>query len=154
MKIKLLAVGTRPPGWVRDAVQEFGKRFPKALGVEVLAVAASKHHKDVQKFMQAEAEQLLAAIAPSDWVICLDERGKEISSKGFAQALQTWQLNGRDVVLVIGGANGLAPSIKARADQTWSLSQLTLPHYLVRVLLLEALYRAWTISTGHPYHRE
>lgn len=104
--------------------------------------------------LQEEATRLIAAIPRGSCVWVLDEHGKDYTSPALAQQLEAWRQNGRDLALIIGGADGLAPDIKQRATGVWSLSRLTLPHALVRVLVVEQLYRAWTLLMGHPYHRD
>ncbi|MEC7078054.1 MAG: 23S rRNA (pseudouridine(1915)-N(3))-methyltransferase RlmH, partial [Pseudomonadota bacterium] len=110
--------------------------------------------QDSSKINELEAKKILEKIHSSDWVIALDERGRHYSSPAIAKELEGWRELGKDVVFIVGGANGLAPELLERADQQLSLSSLTFPHYLVRVLIAETLYRAWSISIGHPYHRQ
>ncbi len=153
MKLRLLAVGHKPPVWVSQAFTEYAKRFPKDMPLELVQIPAARHHGDPVKFVREEGEKILSHVHKSDRLIALDERGKTISSAGLAGKLEAWRRQGANVCIAVGGADGLAPRVQARADESLSLSALTLPHYLVRVMAAEALYRAWTINTGHPYHR-
>lgn len=156
MHIRLLAVGDRQPAWVDDAFQKYIARLPRdwKFRLDTLATVRRGKNDKSQKAMLAEGEQLLAKLQPDEQVVLLDERGKQLTSKGLADRLADWQSDGRNVCLVIGGPDGVSDAVKQRADFTWSLSQLTLPHGMARVLLAEQLYRAWSLQTGHPYHRE
>lgn len=155
MHIKVLAVGTKMPAWVEQGVSEYSKRLPAELKFDIRELALGKRGKgaDVARAIRTEGEQMLAAIAADDYVVALDVLGKPWSTEQLAGQLQQWQMAGRNVCLLVGGPDGLAPSCLQRADQRWSLSALTLPHPLVRVILAEQLYRAWTINNNHPYHR-
>ncbi len=155
MRIQLLAVGRRMPAWVDAGYADFVKRMPPECRLELKEIEPGTRGKgrDPARAMADEAERLLAAIPKSAQVITLDERGREWSSVELAQRLQAWMLDGRDVALLVGGADGLAPEVKSRAESSWSLSKLTLPHALVRVLVAEQLYRAISILKNHPYHR-
>ncbi|MEQ9452700.1 MAG: 23S rRNA (pseudouridine(1915)-N(3))-methyltransferase RlmH [Pseudomonadales bacterium] len=153
MKLKILSVGNRSPQWVRDGVAEYSKRMPRELKVELVEIGPGKHHKDPAKFKADEGLKMMSAISESAWVVSLDERGEQVSSTQLADRMNKWQALGRDVVFAIGGSDGLDASVLSRADESIALSALTLPHYLVRVVLTETLYRAWTINQGHPYHR-
>ena len=155
MRLVLAAVGQRQPGWADAAYEDFAKRFPPEMRLELKAVKAEpRGSKTAEQLMAAEATRLEAAVPKGARRVVLDERGEHISTAQLAQRLQTWQRDGRDVVIFIGGPDGLHPDLKARADDTLRLSDLTLPHAFVRVLLAEALYRAWTVMVNHPYHRE
>ncbi|MBS0443760.1 MAG: 23S rRNA (pseudouridine(1915)-N(3))-methyltransferase RlmH [Proteobacteria bacterium] len=155
MRLVLAAVGQRPPGWADAAYEDFAKRFPPEMRLELKAVKAEpRGSKTAEQLMAAEAVRLEAAVPKGARRVVLDERGERISTAQLAQKLQAWQRDGRDVVIFIGGPDGLHPDLKARADDTLRLSDLTLPHAFVRVLLAEALYRAWTVMVNHPYHRE
>ena len=155
MRIHLLAVGRRMPEWVRTGFAEFAQRLPPECRLELKEIEPGERGKgrDPSRAMTEEGARLLATLPKSVQVIALDERGKEWSSAELAQRLQAWMQDGRDIALLIGGADGLAPEVTARADVRWSLSKLTLPHALVRVLAAEQLYRAWSILKNHPYHR-
>ncbi|WP_298831581.1 23S rRNA (pseudouridine(1915)-N(3))-methyltransferase RlmH [uncultured Piscinibacter sp.] len=155
MKLVLAAVGLRQPGWADAAFEDFAKRFPPELRLLLKAVKAEpRGSKTAEQLMAAEAARLEAAAPRGARRVVLDERGERLSTAQLAQRLQAWQRDGRDVVLFVGGPDGLHPDLKAAADETLRLSDLTLPHAFVRVLLAEALYRAWTVMVNHPYHRE
>ncbi len=154
MKLRIVAIGSKAPAWVTDGVNEYARRFPRACPLALEEIAAARHQADPSKALRLESEKMLSRVAADDWAVVLDERGAACNSLMLSEKLTHWREQARDVVFLIGGANGLASSVRARADEQLSLSRLTLPHYLVRVYLAEALYRAWSISTGHPYHRE
>ncbi|QAZ38207.1 23S rRNA (pseudouridine(1915)-N(3))-methyltransferase RlmH [Methylibium sp. Pch-M] len=156
MKLALVAVGQRLPGWAETACEEYLKRFPADWRVELKAVKAEPRTqgKTVDALKAAEAQRIEAACARGVRRVVLDERGTRLTTQQLAQRLQAWQLDGRDVALLIGGPDGLADTLKDGADETLRLSDLTLPHAFARVLLTEALYRAWSVNAGHPYHRE
>ena len=155
MRIHLIAVGTRMPAWVVDAYQEYAKRLPRECTLQLVEIPLSKRRKSLGAAQAAEEEgQYLLASLPKDCtVIALDVRGNSWSTEELAVRLQDWLGSGRDVALLVGGPDGLSAACLARADLKWSLSALTYPHSLVRVVLAEQLYRAWTINSGHPYHR-
>jgi 23S rRNA (pseudouridine1915-N3)-methyltransferase len=156
MRLVLAAVGQRMPAWVETAYEDFAKRFPPEMRLELKAVKAEPRSggKTPDQLMAAEAQRLDAAIPKGARRIVLDERGSRLTTLQLAERLQAWRQDGRDVAFVVGGPDGLDPALKASADETWRLSDLTLPHAFVRVLLAEGLYRAWSVGTGHPYHRE
>lgn len=156
MRVLLVAVGQKLPAWADTACDDYLKRFPPDCRVEVRAVKTEPRNqgKPVAALLEAERERIEAQIPRDLRRVILDERGQARTTVQLAQRLQAWQADGRDVALVIGGPDGLAPSLKAGADETLRLSDLTLPHALARVLLVEALYRAWSVTVGHPYHRE
>jgi len=155
MKLLLIAVGQRQPEWVDAAYAEFAKRFPPEMRLELKAVKAEpRGSRTAQQLMAAEAERIESAIPRGACRIALDERGERVTTAALAAHLERFQRDGRDVAFLVGGPDGLDPALKAGADERWRLSDLTLPHGLVRVLLAEALYRAWTVTTHHPYHRE
>ena len=153
MKIRVISVGNKCPVWIRQGFDEYAKRMPKEMPLSLTEIAAPKHHQHSSKINQLEAKKIFERIQASDWVIALDEKGQHYSSPALARQLEDWRELGKDVVFIVGGANGLALELLERADQRLSLSALTFPHYLVRVLIAETLYRAWSISIGHPYHR-
>ena len=154
MKLVLVAVGQRQPAWADTAYAEFAKRFPPELRLELKAVKAeARGSKTPEQLMAAEAVRLEAALPKGARRVVLDERGERLTTRQLALRVKAWMGDGRDVALVVGGPDGLAAPLKASADETWRLSDLTLPHALVRVLLAEALYRAWTVLVNHPYHR-
>ncbi|HNJ84007.1 MAG TPA: 23S rRNA (pseudouridine(1915)-N(3))-methyltransferase RlmH, partial [Piscinibacter sp.] len=149
MRLVLAAVGQRQPGWADAAYEDFAKRFPPEMRLELKAVKAEpRGAKTAEQLMAAEAVRLEAAVPKGARRVVLDERGERIGTAQLAQRLQAWQRDGRDVVIFIGGPDGLHPDLKARADDTLRLSDLTLPHAFVRVLLAEALYRAWTVMVN------
>jgi len=155
MRIVVVAVGTRVAAWADDAFSEYARRMPAELRVELKAVKAEpRGSRTVAQAMAAEATRIDAAIPRGARRVCLDEHGDRVTSAALAVRLAAWQREGRDAALVIGGADGLDPALKERCDETLRLSDLTLPHALVRVVVAEALYRASTIIAGHPYHRE
>jgi 23S rRNA (pseudouridine1915-N3)-methyltransferase len=155
MKLRVVAVGHKPPAWAQTAYAEFEKRFPPEMRLELQAVKAeTRGQKTAEQLMAAEAQRLEAALPRGVRRVVLDEHGSRVTTLQLAERMKVWLHDGRDVAFVIGGPDGLAPSLKTTADETLRLSELTLPHAFVRVLLAEALYRAWTVSVNHPYHRE
>jgi 23S rRNA (pseudouridine1915-N3)-methyltransferase len=156
MRLLLASVGQKPPAWAEAAYDDFAKRFPPELKLELKAVKAEPRTsgKTAAQLMAAEAQRLEAAIPKGARRVVLDERGTRLTTLQLAERLRFWLGDGRDVVLLVGGPDGLDPALKASADETLRLSDLTLPHAFVRVLLAEALYRAWSVTTNHPYHRE
>lgn len=155
MRLLLVAVGQRQPAWADAAYEDFAKRFPPEMRLELKAVKAEpRGGKSAEQLMAAEAQRLEAALPKSVRRIVLDERGERQTTKQLAERLERWKGDGRDVAIFIGGPDGLHPDLKAKADEMLRLSDLTLPHAFVRVLLAEALYRAWSVMEGHPYHRE
>jgi 23S rRNA (pseudouridine1915-N3)-methyltransferase len=155
MKFVLAAVGQRQPAWADAAYAEFAKRFPPELRLELKAVKAEpRGSRTAEQLMAAEALRLEAAVPKGARRIVLDERGERITTLQLARRLEQWMQDGRDVAILIGGPDGLDAALKSGADDTLRLSDLTLPHAFARVLLAEALYRAWTVMTNHPYHRE
>ncbi len=155
MRIYLIAVGQRMASWVDQGYREFARRMPPECLLQLIEIPAPQRAKgaDAAKAVEREGERMLAATPRDARVIALDVRGKQWSTERLAGELERWSGDGRDVALLVGGADGLAPSCQALADETWSLSPLTLPHALVRVVVAEQIYRAWTITRGHPYHR-
>jgi 23S rRNA (pseudouridine1915-N3)-methyltransferase len=153
VKIRLLAVGRDRSGLYAPAVDEYVKRISRAARFELLELAEAKKHAGTPRAKSEEGEAILGRLRDGEWVVALDERGKERTSVELAQRLQAWRTSGRDVALVIGGSDGLAPEVLARADETLALSRLTLAHRLARLVLVEQLYRAFTILKGEPYHK-
>ncbi|MDA1063562.1 MAG: 23S rRNA (pseudouridine(1915)-N(3))-methyltransferase RlmH [Proteobacteria bacterium] len=156
MHIRLLAVGERQPSWVDDAAANYSGRFPREWKFRIDCVPTARRSKsnNAQNAMDVEAEQLLLRIKSNEQVVLLDEKGTQHSSQALATRLSEWQTDGRDLCFIIGGPDGVADACRQRADAVWSLSSLTLPHGLARVLFLEQMYRAWSLQNGHPYHRE
>ena len=154
MKLRILSVGHKMPGWVEEACKEYLKRMPREFTTEIIEIKPDKRAagKNALQVQEAESKRILEAVG-RDYLVALDEHGQEVTTLQLAERMQKWQGDGRDVALVIGGADGLHPDVKTRADWQWSLSKLTLPHGMVRVLLAEQLYRGWSVITNHPYHR-
>ncbi|WP_111414212.1 23S rRNA (pseudouridine(1915)-N(3))-methyltransferase RlmH [Billgrantia lactosivorans] len=155
MRIRLLAVGTRMPGWVSEGVEEYRKRLPRDFALEIEEIAPGQRGKnaDTARAVALEAKRIRERLRGDELTVALEVGGKPWSTERLAREAEAWRLEGRDVVLLVGGPDGLAPELSAAADRRWSLSPLTLPHPLVRVILAEQLYRAWTLMVGHPYHR-
>ena len=155
MQINLIAVGTRMPAWVDAGYNEYARRMPRECGLELIQIPLGQRTKAqaVERDMNEEEKRMLAATTKDQHVVALDIKGRSWSTEDLADQLRNWMQNGCDVSLLVGGPDGLATECLARARQHWSLSPLTLPHPLVRVLLAEQLYRAWTLLSGHPYHR-
>ena len=155
MKLLIVAVGQRVPDWAQTAWDDYAKRFPPELKVELKAVKTEpRGSKTLEALYAAERQRIEAAIPRGTRIVVLDERGSALRTQALAERLKDWQLGGDDVALVIGGPDGLEPAFRAAAHERIRLSDLTLPHAMVRVLLVEQLYRAWSINAGHPYHRE
>ena len=156
MKIKIIAVGKTMPNWVEEAYEDYVKRFSASeIKIDLIAVKAEKDSKNmpVSLLMEKEGERIVEHIKPGEHIIALDERGREWNTVELSQIVQKWREESKTVCLLIGGANGLSPDCKKRAHGLLALSKLTLPHPLVRVVLIEQLYRAWTLLNNHPYHR-
>jgi 23S rRNA (pseudouridine1915-N3)-methyltransferase len=155
MKLVIVAVGQRVPDWAQIAWDDYAKRFPPELKVELKAVKTEpRGSKTLDTLLAAERERIAAAIPKGARIVALDERGTSLTTKALAQRLTDWQLSGDDVALIIGGPDGIEPAFRQAAHERVRLSDLTLPHAMARVLLIEQLYRAWSINAGHPYHRE
>jgi 23S rRNA (pseudouridine1915-N3)-methyltransferase len=155
MRARLIAVGERMPGWVADGFAEYRKRLSHDLPLELIELKPGMRGKgrDDVRAMQDEGAAILAALPRDTHVIALDGGGKTWSSEELADQLARWRMSGRDLAFLIGGPDGHAPEVLARAEQRWSLGPLTLPHMLVRLVVAEQLYRATTMLAGHPYHR-
>lgn len=156
MKLLLVAVGTRMPGWVDAGFNEFAKRMPREMPLELVEIKAEPRTtgKTVEAMQAAEAARIEAALPARCRRVILDEHGRDLTTTALATRLEGWRESGEDIALIIGGPDGLADSIKRSAHETMRLSSLTLPHALIRPLLAEALYRAWSVTRNHPYHRE
>jgi 23S rRNA (pseudouridine1915-N3)-methyltransferase len=155
MKLVIVAVGQRVPDWAQTAWEDYAKRFPPELKVELKAVKTEpRGSKTLDTLLAAERERIQAAIPKGARIVALDERGTNLTTKALAQRLTDWQLSGDDVALIIGGPDGIEPAYRQAAHERVRLSDLTLPHAMARVLLIEQLYRAWSVNAGHPYHRE
>jgi 23S rRNA (pseudouridine1915-N3)-methyltransferase len=155
MRLWVVAVGLRVPDWAKTAWDDYAKRFPPELRVELKTVKTEpRASRTLEALLQAERARIEAAIPKGCRVVALDERGAALTTVALAGKLTQWQREGDDVALVIGGPDGLDPAFRAAAHERVRLSDLTLPHAMVRVLLVEQLYRAWSINANHPYHRE
>jgi 23S rRNA (pseudouridine1915-N3)-methyltransferase len=155
LKLHLVAVGQRQPAWAEAAYDDYAKRFPPEMRLELRAVRAEpRGSRTAAQLMAAEAVRLDAAIPKGARRVVLDEQGARVGTMQLAVRMEAWRGEGRDVALIIGGADGLDTALKQSADETLRLSDLTLPHALARVILAEALYRAWSVIANHPYHRE
>ena len=155
MKLLLVAVGQRQPAWADMAYDDFAKRFPPEMRLELKAVKAeTRGSKTPEQLMAAEAARLSAALPKGVRRVVLDERGTRLTTVQLSERMKAWMGDGRDVAFIVGGPDGLDAVLKQSADETLRLSDLTLPHAFVRVWLAEALYRAWTVMVNHPYHRE
>lgn len=155
MRLHVLAVGDRPPRWVGDACAEFLERFPPhcPLYLKSVPTPSRGRNPDVNKLRDKERQLLSARIPRSAFVIALDEEGRTVTTAQISQRLDQWMLVEQDVVFLVGGPDGLAPSALDAARECWSLSALTLPHMLARVVIVEQLYRAYSMLANHPYHR-
>lgn len=156
MRVRLIAVGSRMPKWVREAYEDYIRRLGATLKVSLVEIEPGPRSagRPPQKAMEAEAQKILAAVRRDEFVVALDEHGSQWTTRELAAWLKARMQEGRDLAFLIGGPDGFAPDVLARSDFRWSLSQLTFPHALVRVLLAEQLYRAHGVLTNHPYHRD
>ena len=155
MRLLIVAVGQRVPDWAQTAWDDYAKRFPYELKVELKAVKTEpRGSKTLETLYAAERVRIEAAIPRGTRIVALDERGTTVTTLALAAKLKDWQLGGTDVALVIGGPDGLDPAFRQAAHERIRLSDLTLPHAFARVLLIEQLYRAWSVNANHPYHRE
>ena len=155
MQIHMIAIGQRLDDWVNQGFTEFSKRLPPECRINLIEVTPNKRTKnsDIARVIEEEGQRILAAIPARSHVVALDVDGKQWSTEQLAGQLEQWLGDGRDIALLIGGPDGLSSACKAKAESHWSLSKLTLPHPLVRVVIAEQIYRAWSIIKGHPYHR-
>jgi 23S rRNA (pseudouridine1915-N3)-methyltransferase len=155
MAIKLLAVGRNMPEWVNQAYADYAKRLPPEFSLDLREIRPENRGKNdnIPKIIEAEGKKILAAIPPQHKLIVLDQRGKAWNTDQLAEHLKHWREEQVKLCLIIGGPDGLSEACRQKADYTWSLSSLTLPHPLVRVIIAEQIYRAWSILTHHPYHR-
>ncbi|MDB6041742.1 MAG: rRNA ((1915)-N(3))-methyltransferase RlmH [Gammaproteobacteria bacterium] len=156
MRVRLIAVGSRMPKWVREAYEDYITRLGSGLKVSLTEIDLGPRSagRPPQKAMEVEGQKLLAAVRKDDYVIALDERGTEMTTRELATWLKSRMQDGRDLAFLVGGPDGFAPEVLTRSDFTWSLSRLTFPHALVRVVLAEQLYRAHGVLANHPYHRD
>ena len=155
MNIHLIAIGDKMPRWVAEGFQEYVRRLPPECSLKLREISARHRGKnaDINRITRDEGRAMLGAIPKGSRTIALEVKGRSWSTADLAVQLQNWMASGQDVALLVGGPEGLAPECRERADQLWSLSPLTLPHPLVRVVIAEQLYRAWSILNNHPYHR-
>lgn len=155
MNIHLIAIGDRMPRWVQQGYEEYAKRLPPECGLRLVEIPAGRRTKnaDIARIVQGETERLLGAVPKGALPVALEVDGRPWSTSDLSRRLQDWMLGGQDVALLVGGPEGLGEPARAAAAQLWSLSPLTLPHPLVRILIAEQLYRAWSILRNHPYHR-
>ena len=155
MRLTVAAVGQRMPAWVQEGWREYARRFPGNLPLELREIPLAKRGRnaDLEALRRSEGQALLAAVPRGHRVVALDQRGRQWTTAELAQRLETWMREERGVGFLVGGPDGLAEACRRQAGDVWALSRLTLPHPLVRPLLAEQLYRAWTITRNHPYHR-
>lgn len=156
MHLRLIAVGDKQPAWINTACTDYIGRLPRQwkFQLETIATALRTKNSNKNTAVETEGRKVLASVRPGDFMVLLDERGKALSSRDLGEQLREWLSAGRDLCFVIGGPDGVSPACAARADLRWSLSRMTLPHGLARVMFCEQLYRAWTLTQGHPYHRD
>lgn len=155
MRIRLLTITHKSPSWIQEGYTEYAKRLPASCALELVEIPAEKRleNSDLKRLTQKEGEKMLAQIKPNHHVIALDVKGKQWTTEQLSENLAKWQLDGRNIDLLVGGPEGLAPECLAKAEMTWSLSSLTFPHILVKLIVAEQIYRAWSILQSHPYHR-
>lgn len=156
MKLRVLCIGKRMPAWVDAGVEDFLKRFTRQFPVtiDVLEAAPRKPGMTSEQLQQADSQRISQRLKPGERVVLLDERGKRYDTREFAARIEQWQLDGPDIALVIGGADGHSRDFRKQASELISLSPMTMPHGLARLMLIEQVYRAWTVISGHPYHRD
>jgi len=155
MKIRFIVVGKKMPAWIQTGYEDYERRLPRELNLELIEIPLTHRSKnaDVRRLLKKEGELMLAQTKASDYVISLDVTGQSLSTEKLAVELERWQSLGTDISLLVGGPDGLSEECYQRTQWRWSISPLTLPHPMVRVMIAEALYRAWSINVGHPYHR-
>lgn len=155
MRIRILSITHKTPAWIQEGYEEYSKRFTGGFSVQLVEVPAEKRGKqaDIARIRQREGEKILQLIPPQNFVIALEVKGEAWSTEQLSQQLKLWQQQGKNVDLLVGGADGLSEACLTRAQKKWSLSSLTFPHLFIRIMLVEQLYRAWSILEHHPYHR-
>lgn len=154
MRLRVLAVGQKMPAWVDEGVAEYTRRMPKEYAVEWVDISPAKRGTgSAQRYREQEGEAILSRLGKTDHLVALDVSGNTISTEKIADRFDQWQMQGQHVSIVIGGPDGLDAPVLARSTEQWSFGRITLPHPLVRVILAEQLYRAWSVQAGHPYHR-
>lgn len=156
MKIRLIALGTKMPAWVSQGCDEYLKRLRGQLSLELVELPIAKRSKNTnaQRCMAEEAEAVRKVLRERERLVALDVKGKVLSTEALAGRLSSWKMDGQNIAILIGGPDGIAADLLAMADEKWSLSAMTMPHPIVRIILAEQLYRASSINNGHPYHRE
>lgn len=156
MVIHFITVGQKMPKWVQDGYAEYAKRLPKSCAIKLVELPMAQRGKtgSADKYKAEEAKKILAAIPKGAQLIVLDEHGQQVTTKGLAIKLEDWLSSGQDVALVVGGPDGLEQSLIQQAKWKWGLSKLTMPHPMVRILVAEQIYRAYSVINNHPYHRE
>ena len=155
MKIDLVVIGKKMPDWIQTGINHYQKQLPAQLNFSLIALEAQRRKgKNITQIKELEGELILKAVKGAQLIIAFDERGKQRTTKAIAQNLNNWQQNGEHIALIIGGADGLSDSVKSSANQLWGLSNLTLPHSMARLLAVEQIYRAHSLLTNHPYHRD
>lgn len=155
LNIELLAAGTKPPAWIASGITEYQKRLPRDWSFTIKDIPVSKRHKGepVGKAIEAEGQRMLSAITPGSMVVSMDRNGKNWSTQELAAQMQDWQIDMGKVQFLIGGPDGLSKDCLDQSHRSWSLSRLTFPHFMVRLLLAEQIYRAWSVINNHPYHK-
>lgn len=155
MRIRLLTITHKSPAWIQEGYLEYAKRLPSQCALELVEIPAEKRtaNADLRRITEREGEKMLAMIKPTHRVIALDVKGKMWSTEDLAENMRLWQLDGRNIDLLVGGPEGLAPNCLLKAEERWSLSPLTFPHIIVKLIVAEQIYRAWSILQQHPYHR-
>ncbi|WP_029408152.1 23S rRNA (pseudouridine(1915)-N(3))-methyltransferase RlmH [Thiomicrorhabdus sp. Milos-T2] len=156
MVIHFITVGQKMPKWVQEGYAEYAKRLPKSCSIKLVELPMAQRGKtgSADKYKAEEAKKILAAIPKGSQLIVLDEHGQQVSTKGLAEKLEDWLASGQDIALVVGGPDGLEQSLIQQAKWKWGLSKLTMPHPMVRILVAEQIYRAYSVINNHPYHRE
>ena len=158
MKIRLLMIGQKMPDWVQEGFDDYFKRVQPLISVQLVELPMARRGKsdsvaDIHKYCQSEGQSILNALQPRERLIALEVGGRNLTTEKLATTMQSWMLDGLDIALAVGGPDGLSDEVRQKAEWHWSLSPLTLPHPLVRVILIEQLYRAMSLNKGHPYHR-
>lgn len=155
MRIQLITVGIKMPSWITEGYQSYSTRLPPDCTLSLHEISLNKRSKNanIKKLQEREGQQMLSVIGKSDHVIAMEINGVSWSTEQLASQLRNWRQMGHNISLLVGGPEGMLPSVSDKADQKWSLSSLTLPHFMVRLLIAEQIYRAWSIMNNHPYHR-
>ncbi len=155
MRIRLLTITHKAPAWIQAGYEEYAKRLPASCALELVEIPAEKRtaNADLKRIAEREGDKMLGLIKPNHHVIALDVKGQLWTTEELSSNLATWQQDGRHIDLLVGGPEGLAPQCLAKAETRWSLSPLTFPHIIVKLIVAEQIYRAWSILQQHPYHR-